>query len=94
MTEEPQKETPEEVVEEISEFSLEEIEAMKTLAEMGRLYDDEDEAKMTQLTEDLTKWINKYASTFDDPEHLLFEVTSSLIPDEMTTAEDVQVEEP
>ena len=65
---------------------------MKTLAEMGRLYDSEDEAKMTQLTEDLTLWINKYASTFDDPEHLLFEVTSSLISNEMT--EEVQVEEP
>jgi len=65
---------------------------MKTLAEMGRLYDDEDEAKMTQLTEDLTQWINKYASTFDDPEHLLFEVTSSLISNEMT--EEVQAEEP
>lgn len=27
-------------------FSIEEKEAMKTLAEMGRLFDDEDEARM------------------------------------------------
>ena len=61
---------------------------MKTLAEMGILYDDEDEAKMIKLTEDLTEWINKYASTFEDPEHLLFEITSSLISDDIISAEE------
>lgn len=50
---------------------------------MGRVFDDEDEAKMIKLTESLTAWINKYASKFDDPEHLLFEVTSSLLTEEM-----------
>jgi len=49
------------------------------LADMGRLFNDEDEAKMEKLTEDLTAWINKYASTFDDPESVLFEVASSLV---------------
>lgn len=56
---------------------------MQTLADMGRVFDDKDEAKMNQLTESLTAWINKYASKFDDPEHLLFEVTSSLMTEEM-----------
>jgi len=31
-------------------FSIEEKEAMQTLADMGRLFDDEDEARMVQLT--------------------------------------------
>ena len=56
---------------------------MQTLADMGRIFDDEDEAKMVKLTEDLTAWINKYAPTMDDPEPLLLEVASSLVTDEM-----------
>lgn len=56
---------------------------MQSLADMGRLFDDEDEAKMIKLTEDLTAWINKYAPTFEDPEGLLFEVTASLVTEEM-----------
>ena len=64
---------------------------MKALAEMGRVFDDEDEAKLIKLTEDLTAWINKYAPTFDDPEALLFEVTSSLVTEEM---EEGKVDEP
>ena len=60
-------------------FSEEEIAMMETLADMGRLFDDEDEARMLKLTDDLTDWINKYAPTFEDPEALLFEVTGSLI---------------
>ena len=71
------------IVEEEDLFTVEETEAMKALAEMGRVFDDEDEAKLIQLTEDLSAWINKYAPTFDDPEALLFEVTSSLITEEM-----------
>ena len=35
-------------------FSTEEKIAMQTLADMGRLFDDEDEARMVKLTEDLT----------------------------------------
>ena len=50
---------------------------------MGRVFDDEDEERLIKLTEDLTAWINKYASTFDDPEALLFEVTTSLVTEEM-----------
>jgi predicted outer membrane protein len=53
-------------------FSIEEKQAMQALADMGRIFDDEDEAKMVKLTEDLTAWINKYAPTFEDPEALLF----------------------
>ena len=79
--EEPIVEEP--IVEEEDLFTVEETEAMKALAEMGRVFDDEDEAKLIQLTEDLSAWINKYAPTFDDPEALLFEVTSSLITEEM-----------
>ena len=60
---------------------------MKTLAEMGRLFDDEDEARMNKLTEDLTAWINKYAPSFDDPESLLFEVTSALVSEDMQEQE-------
>ena len=71
------------VEEEEDLFTVEETEAMKALAEMGRVFDDEDEAKLIKLTEDLTAWINKYAPTFDDPEALLFEVTSSLITEDM-----------
>lgn len=56
---------------------------MQTLADMGRLFDDEDEARMMKLTEDLTQWINKYAPSFNDPEALLFEVTGALITEEM-----------
>lgn len=70
-------------------FSIEEKEAMQTLAEMGRLFDDEDEARMVQLTEDLTAWINKYAATFEDPEALLFEVTASLVTEEMEMMEPI-----
>ena len=47
---------------------------MKYLASMGRLFNDEDEAKLIKLTEDLTAWMNKYAATFDDPEFLLQQV--------------------
>lgn len=50
---------------------------------MGRVFDDEDEERLIKLTEDLTAWINKYAPTFDDPEALLFEVTTSLVTEEM-----------
>ena len=56
---------------------------MQTLADMGRLFNDEDEAKMVKLTEDLTAWINKYAPSMDDPESLLLEVASSFITDDM-----------
>ena len=56
---------------------------MSALADMGRLFDDEDEERMIQLTKDLTAWINKYAPTFDDPEALLFEVTTSLVTEDM-----------
>lgn len=83
-------EEPVEVIEVIEEpvivesiFSIQEREAMQSLADMGRLFDDEDEAKMIKLTEDLTAWINKYAPTFEDPESLLFEVTASLVTEEM-----------
>jgi len=56
---------------------------MQTLVDMGRLFNDEDEARMVKLTEDLTTWINKYAFTFDNPEELLFEVTTPLISEEL-----------
>ena len=66
----------EEVISEpiIDYISLEEAEVMKYLASMGRLFNDEDEAKLIKLTEDLTAWMNKYAATFDDPEFLLQQV--------------------
>lgn len=38
---------------------------------------------MVKLTEDLTEWINKYAPSFNDPEAILFEVTGSLVTEEM-----------
>ena len=60
---------------------------MQTLVDMGRLFNDEDEAKMIKLTEDLTAWINKYAPSMDDPESLLLEVASSLVTDEMRDEE-------
>ena len=60
---------------------------MQTLVDMGRIFNDEDEARMVKLTEDLTAWINKYAPTMDDPESLLLEVASSLITEEMQEAE-------
>ena len=53
---------------------------------MGRLFNDEDEARMIKLSEDLTAWFNKYAPTFEDPEEVLFEVTAPLIPDELAAA--------
>ena len=53
---------------------------------MGRLFNDEDEARMIKLSEDLTAWINKYAPTFEDPEEVLFEVTAPLISDELAAA--------
>ena len=53
---------------------------------MGRLFNDEDEARMIKLSEDLTAWINKYAPTFEDPEEVLFEVTAPLITDELAAA--------
>jgi len=56
---------------------------MQTLAEMGRLFNDEDEMRMVQLTQQLTAWINKYAPTFDDPEKMLFDVTSPLFSDDL-----------
>ena len=74
--------------EEIDIFSIEEAQAMQTLADMGRLFNDEDEARMVKLTEDLTAWINKYAPTMDDPESLLLDVASSLITDEMKEYEE------
>ena len=67
---------------------------MKTLADMGRVFDDEDEERLTKLTEDLTAWINKYAPTFDDPEALLFEVTTSLVTEEMQELEPELLPEP
>jgi len=83
-------------------FSAEELAAMETLAELGRLFNDEDEARMVKLTEDLTGWINKYAPTFEDPEALLFEVTGALITEDMVRGipadlpeeEDLSVPEP
>lgn len=102
----PEKESEaEEVVEEIeveeieeeqeeSIFDIEEREMMKTLADMGRVFDDEDEERLTKLTEDLTAWINKYAPTFDDPEALLFEVTTSLVTEEMQELEPELLPEP
>ena len=60
---------------------------MQTLVDMGRIFNDEDEARMVKLTEDLTAWINKYAPTMDDPESLLLDVASSLITEEMREAE-------
>lgn len=92
--EEPVEELVKELVEEPVEepveapkvsdtFNLEEIAAMQQLADMGRFLNDEDEARMVKLTEDITAWINKYAPTFDDPEKLLFEVTTPLISDEL-----------
>ena len=68
---------------ELDAFELEELAAMQSLADMGRLFNDEDEARMVKLTEDLDAWINKYATTFEDPEEILFEVSSSLMTDEM-----------
>lgn len=56
---------------------------------MGRIFDDEDEARMIKLTEDLTAWINKYAPTFEDPEALLFQVTASLVTEEMEMMETI-----
>lgn len=67
---------------------------MQALADMGRLFDDEDEARMTKLTDDLTAWINKYAPTFEDPEELLFEVTTPLITSEMEESVAVEPEQP
>ena len=64
----------------IDYLSLEEAEVIKHLASMGRLFNDEDEAKMIKLTEDLSAWMNKYAPTFDDPEFMLQQVA-------MTTSE-------
>jgi len=81
--EEPILEVVEEEDEELDLFTVEETEAIMALAEMGRVFDDEDEARLVKLTEDLTAWLNKYAPTFDDPESLLFEVTSSLVTEEM-----------
>ena len=75
-------------------FDIEEREMMKTLADMGRVFDDEDEERLTKLTEDLTAWINKYAPTFDDPEALLFEVTTSLVTEEMQELEPELLPEP
>ena len=40
--------------EEESIFDIEEREMMKTLADMGRVFDDEDEERLAKLTEDLT----------------------------------------
>ena len=63
---------------------------MKTLAEIGRLFTDEDEARMMQLVDNLDAWMNKYAPTFDDPESILFEVATPLIPeDEPTTFQSI-----
>ena len=59
---------------------------------MGRLFNDEDEAKMIKLTEDLTAWMNKYAPTFEDPESMLFEITTPLITAEMEAG--IPVKEP
>lgn len=74
----------EEVAEpEIDFFTIEEMQIMQSLAKMGRLFDDVDEARMVKLTEDLTTWINKYAHTFEDPESLLFEATTPLITEDM-----------
>lgn len=56
---------------------------MQTLADMGRIFNDEDEAKLIKLTEDLTAWMNKYADTFEDPESLLFQTTMPLMTEEM-----------
>lgn len=69
---------------------------MQTLVDMGRIFNDEDEAKMVKLTEDLTAWINKYAPSMDDPESLLLEVASSLVTDEMKEQEipDEEIVEP
>ena len=53
---------------------------------MGGLFNDEDEARMIKLSEDLTAWINKYAPTFENPEEVLFEVTAPLISDELAAA--------
>ena len=56
---------------------------MQTLADMGRVFNDEDEAKLVKLTEDLTNWMNKWAPTFEDPESILFEITTPLVTDDM-----------
>ena len=86
---------PEPVVEEVVEepvtfaaaeidfFTIEEVEVMQTLADMGRVFNDEDEAKLVKLTEDLTNWMNKWAPTFEDPESILFEITTPLVTDDM-----------
>ena len=67
---------------------------MQSLADMGRLFNDEDEARMVKLTEDLDAWINKYATTFEDPEEILFEVSSSLMTDEMEAKPETKTAEP
>lgn len=70
-------------------FTIEEVAAMQALADMGRLFDDVDEAKMVKLTEDLTAWMNKWAPSFDeDAESVLLEVTASLVTEEMQEAEE------
>lgn len=38
---------------------------------------------MVKLSEDLSTWMNKYAATFDDAESILFEVTSSLLEEDI-----------
>lgn len=93
--EEPKLEAaaPVEETKNIEMFEVEEIEAMKTLADMGRLFNDEDEAKLVKLTEDLSDWLNKWALTFDDPESVLFEVATSLVTDEMLMDVDHMVPE-
>ena len=76
-----------------AEFTIEEMAAMEQLADMGRLFDDEDEARMVKLVEDLTAWINKYAPTFEDPEEVLFEVTAPLVSDELAAEYNKPIEQ-
>jgi len=97
--EEPTVEVTEKIVlqqapveEEIDLFSIEEKEAMKALADQGRLFDDIDEARMEKLVLDLTDWINKYAPTFGDSEAVLFEVTESLMVDDEVLSVEVESE--
>ena len=77
-----------------AEFTIEEMAAMEQLADLGRLFDDEDEARMVKLVEDLTAWMNKYAPTFEDPEQVLFEVTTPLVSDELAAEYNKPIEQP
>ena len=56
----------------------------------NRVFEDEDEERFDQLISDMTAWMNKYASLYDDPDTILDDLE---VP-EMAEVEEIEQDSP